>query len=128
MKKIIIAVALMLAMLILVSCESKKTDETVSAKLVFNPFGEGVSVTLTPEESARVAEIIKSAEALPPGEMLTCGFSTDVSITIDDVIYCIGRDGCGSLECGILYFNISDSDADEIHAIFEKYGGRFPCI
>ncbi len=128
MKKIIIAVALILAMLLLVSCESKKTEEAVSAKLLFNPYGEGISVTLTPEESARVAEIIKSAEVLPPGQMLTCGFSTSVSITIDDVTYCIGCDGCGSLQLGLLYFNISDSDADEIHAIFEKYGGRFPCI
>ena len=92
-------------------------------------YGEdSISQVLTPEEVEQVAEIFDQEILLTDSP--SCGFDEDISITIDGQVFAVARDNCGIIQhCDSgRYFSVSEEDIAFIHALFEQYGGDFPCI
>ncbi|MBQ6381696.1 MAG: hypothetical protein IJJ41_08910 [Clostridia bacterium] len=60
---------------------------------------------------------------------LSCGFSENISITIDNEIYEIACDSCPYINVKSTgkYLLLTDEEAKSIRDIFFQYGGVFPC-
>lgn len=64
----------------------------------------------------------------------SCGFDTDVSITLTDgrksITLCPACDRCGIIRIGNTnrYIGISDEQRKRLDAILAKYGMLFPCV
>ena len=104
---------------------------STEATLTFICNDENISVTLTAEETARLAEILSRKKAEPLfGGVPSCGFTADVSITVSGTKYAIACDTCNSIRnCATLRcYTVKERDMAYIHALFENYGGYFPCI
>ena len=135
MKKfIIISAAVLATVATLVLCwfcltTQVRLEDGETATLTYKVNGKDIEATLTQEETLLVAKILRGKIAYRDA-WLSCGFSTDASITIDGVTYCLARDSCGYMQIGDTAKKITlrDSERAEIEAIFEKYGGKFPCI
>ena len=127
-----LCVALTLIMLLgLCGCSktSVKADQDVTLNFVFD--GRDFHVTLTAEEAETVIDILDGniydpiASGVP-----SCGFDKDISLTVGSQSYAIARDTCSTIQDlgNLRYFNVTQEENDYIHALFEKYGGLFPCI
>ena len=102
-----------------------------NARLVFidERINENVDVELTEEESARLREIFEGKNCDDPFSVPSCGFTTDVSIRFGSEIFCPACDGCNGFRWGLIgYFDVTPEEINWVHALFEKYGGFFPCI
>ena len=58
----------------------------------------------------------------------SCGFTDNVSISFDSLIFCVACDKCPIIKYNNKYFKISEKDRTTINEIFERFGGSFPCI
>lgn len=89
---------------------------------------ESLSQVLTPEEVEQMAERFDQKILLTDSP--SCGFDEDISITIDGQVFAVARDNCGIIQHrdSGRYFSVSEEDIAFIHALFEQYGGDFPCI
>ena len=102
------------------------------AILEFDNEGPGIQThitqTLTDEEAERIRNILEGKWALP--ERYVALFGDDVSIRFGDKYFCFCYTGCRIIRLNDrdLYIGISQEDLNEIHQIFEKYGGYFPCV
>lgn len=129
----VLALVIVLVLLIFLSANSPALLwEGMTVKIIFDPgYGVAFEQELTPEESARVIEILKGGytESLF-GSTPACGFSPDVAIEAGLFRFLPAMDTCNWLGCGstLCMLNVTTEEMAEIHAIFEKYGGHFPCI
>lgn len=85
---------------------------------------------LTPEESARIIEILKGGyTSFNLIGTPSCGFRSDIAIEVGTLRLLPANDTCNWLACGSTFqmLNVSEEEMAEIHAIFENYGGFFPC-
>ena len=59
-----------------------------------------------------------------------CGFSEDISISINGNTYALACDSCGVVKnCTTgKYIFISDSERDVLEELFASRGGKFPCV
>lgn len=96
-------------------------------KLKFHYSDVNIDETLTKEQSKRVSDIFNGKRYI---DEPSCGFSEDASISFDGEIFAIASDSCrivkiiGKDKC----IELSESEIQEIHSIFEQYGGYFPCV
>lgn len=127
--------ALLSTVLILISlcgCSRVTLNNSTDAVLRFH-YGEAdIQQTLTSEEASAVIELLdgKRHDASSFFSIPSCGFSSDVSITVDGTCFALACDKCNIIQnCNTLqYINISASERAVLEAIFEKYGGFFPCL
>ena len=129
-----ILVLLLLAVLagICLSTGNKLIREGMPVIIVYDPgYGVAFEQELTPEESARVIEILASGYTSSNwGSTPSCGFDRDVAIEVGPFRFLPAMDTCNWLGCGntLYMLNVTEKEMAEIHAIFKKYGGEFPCI
>ena len=102
------------------------------AVLEFHDEGPGIQThitqTLTEEESEQIRNILEGKWALP--EKYYVNFTSEISVRFNDKYFCISRDARRIIRLNDedLYIGIPSEKMDEIHQIFEKYGGYFPCV
>lgn len=134
-KKIWLTVAVAAVILLVVGAALFLTGKTSvpdeqPVTLVFQYADEDVQVVLPQDEADRVRSILNHKTYYDPLTILSCGFDENVSFRIGSKTYCMACDDCDSvMELPTnRYFDIGEEGRAEIVEIFEKYGGRFPCI
>ena len=130
-------ILLLLLPLLLTACSITQLQANEKVELTFIYCDSNIQVNLTPEESAKVIEILDGNPYDPLwGGVPSCGFDgnsslkVDVSLKVGNRTYAIACDTCPSVldVSKLRYFGISQSEMDYIHKLFESYGGRFPCV
>ena len=110
----------------LAGCRETKISEDATVTLHFNDIVQ----ELTAEESAKVIEILNGNPYDPLSGVPACGFSKEVSFEIGGRFYAVAIDTCNNMQdLGTLrFFPVTEDEINYIHALFEKYGGYFPCV
>ena len=85
-----------------------------------------ISEPLSPEESELLKNIFNNKRLY--SDHPSCGFTENVSIRFDNLVFSIACDGCPIIKVGNKFFKISKKDRETVNQIFEKYGGTFPCV
>lgn len=126
MKRLICLLLVLSSLLALSGCRETKISEDAAVTLHFYDIVQ----ELTAEESAKVIEILDGNPYEPLSGIPACGFSKEVSFEINGRFYAVAMDTCNNMQdLGTLrFFDISEEGIDYIHALFEKYGGYFPCV
>ena len=87
---------------------------------------------LTEDEVADVAKILNGKSAYSSTVIGTpsCGYSFDVSITIDGSTYALAMDKCTTVKLmeKDLYIDITNDERNVLEQIFISRGGEFPCV
>lgn len=128
MKRLICFFLTVCCLMVLAGCRETKISEYETVTLHFDDIVQ----ELTAEESAKVIEILNGntyKDVFTSG-VPACGFSKEVSFEINGKFYCIAMDTCSRVRGfgSSRYFSVSEDGIDYIHALFEKYGGYFPCV
>lgn len=126
MKRLLCFILMVACLLVLSGCRETKIKENAAVTLHFiDIFQE-----LTAEESAKVIEILDGNPYEPLSGIPACGFSKEVSFEIGGRFYAVAMDTCNNMQdLGTLrFFPVTEDEIDYIHALFEKYGGYFPCV
>ncbi len=130
--KRIFAVVLVFAMVLsLCGCGRTSLNKNAEVTLTFIYLDEDIKVTLQEEEAKRVKDILDRNFYDPPfSGVPSCGFDKDISLKVGSRVFAIACDTCNYVQDlgNLRYFSISEDNMEYIHALFEKYGGRFPCI
>ena len=123
---------ILLAALFLTGCSRVSLHSTASGEVTYT-YGE-VSFTesLTDDEVKSVVQILDGKQQ-SSGDVFgvpACGFSEEISITIDGTTFALACDDCGVVKnCGNgHYITISEEERDTLEAIFTSRGGKFPCV
>ena len=129
----VLALVIVLVLLIFLSANSASLlHKGMSVTIVYDPgYGVACEQELTPEEIARVIELLSSGYTSSNwGSTPSCGFDRDVAIEVGPFRFLPAMDTCNWLGCGntLYMLNVTEKEMAEIHAIFKKYGGEFPCI
>ena len=95
------------------------------ARLHYHRYGTDIDIKLTKEETDLVRKIVKKREFIAASP--SCGYDPGVSISFGLQYFCFATDSCNGLQYNIMFYDIPEEDARQIHEIFEKYGGHFPC-
>ena len=103
-----------------------KINENAEARIVFIYLDKNIDSQLSSEDSELLREIF-NGKRLSFGDS-SCGHTEDVSIRFGDLIFCPACDTCPVVKVGNRYAGISQEQREIINQIFEKYGGRFPCV
>ena len=132
MKRRFFLIGLLLFVALLPFLSSKtsiRSSKTVI--LLFNCGAEDINIILTEDEANNIVSILDGNRynSLFDGAP-ACGFDKSVSLKIENRVYAIALDSCNHiLDYGNLrYFSIKNEDMEYIHALFQKYGGYFPCV
>lgn len=132
MKRLLCFVVLLCCLLVLSGCRETRISENATVTLYFRCYDNDIVQELTAEEAAKVIEIVNgnAFKSTFVYGVPSCGFSKEVSLKIGGRYYAVAMDTCNNMQdLGTLqYFDISEEGVDYIHALFEKYGGYFPCI
>ncbi len=124
MKKLVCIGILFVLMLALCSCSTAG-----GATLTYTCYEYDIEESLTQEETREVTRIFENKKlSVDFFGTPACGFSKEVSIRVGGNTYCIARDTCEMVRCGLFYYTIPEEDMAYIHALFEKYGGDFPNV
>ena len=116
--------------LLLTACSTTKVDKDGKVTLTFIYSDKNISTILSPEESAKVAEILGGNLYDPVfGGVPSCGFDRNISLKVGNRTYAIACDTCNYVQDlgNLRYFSISKEGMEYIHKLFESYGGHFPC-
>jgi len=102
------------------------------AILGYNYIDKDISIKITDENDIRALK--KVLKGIPFPDSPSCGFTTDVSITMTNgrksVVFCPACDGCPILRMGASgkYIGISEKARTKLNTVLEKYGMTFPCV
>ena len=126
MKRLICFFLMISCLMSLAGCRETKISEDATVTLQFNDIVQ----ELTAEESAKVIEILNGNPYDPLSGVPACGFSKEVSFEIGGRFYAVAMDTCNNMQdLGTLrFFPVTEDQINYIHALFEKYGGYFPCV
>lgn len=131
MKRIFCILLALTMVAALCGCARTRVSSGAQVTLNFVYADQDIHVVLPEEEAARVIEILDGKSYDPIGSGTpSCGFSKDISLSVDGHIYAIARDTCagfqdmGNLRCA----TVSTDEISYIHSLFRQYGGYFPCI
>jgi len=97
-----------------------------NARLTYIYSDKNIDISLSAEESETIKNMFNGKKTYSDNP--SCGFTEDVSIRFDNLIFCIACDQCPIVKLEGKYFKISKADREVINLIFEKYGGSFPCV
>ena len=131
MKRICAVVLILIATLSIFVRSETEVRRNAAVTLDFVYEETSIHVTLTDEEAAKVMEILNGNTYDPillgyPA----CGFRKDVALKVGNRRFSIASDACNCIydASRFHYFDIPKEDMAYIHALFEKYGGYFPCV
>lgn len=105
---------------------SKVSIPDTNARLIYIYSDKNIDINLSAEESETIKNMFNGKKIYSDNP--SCGFTEDVSIRFDNLIFCIACDQCPIVKLEGKYFKISKADREVINLIFEKYGGSFPCV
>ena len=125
----ILAVLLVIVLLCSLSaCGAVTIDKDGSGTITYSCNGTAFTEALSRDETALVAEILngKTEHSDDP----SCGFTEDISITIDGATFALACDGCGIVkDCATgNYISISESERSRLEELFTSRGGSFPYV
>lgn len=117
--------------LVCIGCNQTQVAADTDVTLNFVYASENIHTVLTEAEASAVIRILNK-KGYNPAIFGTpaCGFDANISLEIGDQVYAIACDTCGTI-CNLeqnRYFHVSDEKIEYIHALFESYGGYFPCV
>ena len=121
---------LLLLILTLTACGTTSVNKNADVTLTFIYSDKNISAVLSPEESAKVAEILGGNLYDPVfGGVPSCGFDRNISLKVGNRTYAIACDTCNYVQDlgNLRYFSISKEGMEYIHKLFESKGGYFPC-
>ena len=131
MKRLCAVVLILIAILSIFVRSETEVRRNAAVTLDFVYEETSIHVTLTDEEAAKVMEILNGNTYDPillgyP----SCGFWKDVALKVGNRRFSIASDTCNCIydASRFHYFDIPKEDMAYIHALFEKYGGYFPCV
>lgn len=130
MKRLICFFLMICCLMSLAGCRETRISEDATVTLHFCDNDKDIVQELTAEESAKVIEILNGNTYDPLPGVPACGFSKEVSFEINGRFYAVAMDTCNNMQdLGTLrFFPVTEDGIDYIHALFEKYGGYFPCV
>lgn len=116
----------------LYACFKTRVAADQDVTLLFIYEDKNITATLTDEEAAKVIEIL-NGNTYDPFFLIgypSCGFWNTVALKVGDRTFSIASDTCNCIRDlgNMMYFDIPEEDMAYIHALFEKYGGYFPCV
>ena len=131
MKRVFAMLIIFALLLSVCGCAKTSADTSADVTLTFIYGGESIRVTLEGEEAKKVSGLLDGNEydsvffGAP-----SCGFDQSISFQVGNRVFAIARDTCNHIQDlgNLRYFAIPQDDMDYIHALFEKYGGYFPCV
>lgn len=131
MKRLCAVVLILIATLSIFVRSETEVRRNAAVTLDFVYEETSIHVTLTDKEAAKVMEILNGNTYDPillgyP----SCGFRKDVALKVGNRRFSIASDACNCIydASRLHYFDIPKEDMAYIHALFEKYGGYFPCV
>ena len=131
MKRLYAVGSILIAVLLIFVCSKTKVRHNADVTLVFFYEEKNIQVTLTEEEAAAVTEILnrKTYDSILLGYP-SCGFQENVALKVGNRRFSIACDGCNGIfdVSRFHFFDIPKEEMAYIHALFEKYGGYFPCV
>ncbi len=131
MKRLLAIVTVCIMLLGLCACSVSDVNRNEEVALIFIYGEENIRQTLTDEEADKVIEILDGKEysSIMEGTP-SCGFSKDISFSVEGRKYMIARDSCNVIMEHGTYrnFSVSKEEIRYIHSLFKKYGGYFPCV
>ena len=131
MKRASIILLIMLVMILLCACGKTSVDKDSEVTLIFIYEDDNISVTLNADEAEQVLKILDgNAYASRFSGIPSCGFTENISLKAGNRVFAIACDTCNCMQdmSNLKYFDIPTDDMAYIHALFDKYGGYFPCI
>ena len=131
MKRVICILLVVVIAFVYIGCGMTNVSAGSDVVLNFNNSDENIHVTLTDTEAEMVARILRRNFYDPRwAGVPSCGFSEEISIAVNNRAYAIACDDCNYImDCTAQrFFRISQRNMDDIRALFEKYGGYFPCV
>ena len=131
MKRVFCLTILLLLLLSLSGCATTQLEAGAAVELHFVYGDKEIHATLTSEEAAQVIEILdgRTYSSIWDGTP-SCGFDVNIRLTVNGHSYAIACDTCRFVQDldNLRYFSVSQEGIDYIHALFETYGGHFPCV
>ena len=126
---IFVALALVLV-LVLFGCTRTRVNTSADVTLTFIYQEKNICVTLEEDEAKKVAVILNGNRYDPFYLIPSCGFDENISLKVGGRTFAIACDTCNYVQDlgNLRFFDISKKDMEYIHSLFEKYGGRFPCV
>lgn len=130
MKKLTICGILIIAATILLSsCVFPKNvnisnDLQGSIKYIYND--ENISASMSKDDSQTIINIINSNEC--HNDNPSCGFDGNISFSFGTDTFLPACDGCPIIKYRTKYFNVSESEIEQIHNIMAKHGAKFPFV
>lgn len=121
-KSVIVVIAIVFVLFVFPVAEVNLCSR---ARLHYHCYGTDIDIKLTKEETDLVRKIVKKREFIAASP--SCGYDPGVSISFGLQYFCFATDSCNGLQYNIMFYDIPEEDAKQIHEIFEKYGGHFPC-
>lgn len=113
---------------LLCGCSRGNSSESDTAMGKFVYGDKNISVIISEEDAAVLSEIFQGK--LLYSDSLSCGFTENVSVSLDGQTYCIANDNCGIVYIieKDRYFNIDDEENETLRSLLEEYGFSFPCV
>ena len=131
MKKVMLILLTSLLLLVggryLFSLFTPKTKiEANNAKIIYIFNDHNINQLLSNNESKIIKDILNNKKLYSDNP--SCGFSENISICFDNLVFCLACDNCAIIKFGDKFFKISETDREKINKIIENYGGSFPCL
>ena len=129
MKRFAIIFTVLAVAVLLSGCSITRVSKKADVSLHFVCGDVNIHAGLSDEEAQRVIRILDGNVYDPPIGIPSCGFNEEICLQVGDQTFAVACDGCNGFEHvnRFRFFDVSTEDIAYIHALFEKYGGFFPC-
>lgn len=101
-------------------------SDNAAAKIVYKYDDENIDRPLNEDDALIIRDIFNGKELFRDNP--SCGFDTNISLRFDNSIFSVACDGCSIIKYKNRYFNLSETQIEQIHNIMKKYGAHFPCV
>ncbi|MBE6665408.1 MAG: hypothetical protein E7603_04170 [Ruminococcaceae bacterium] len=109
------------------SCAVVDISDSTTAELRFIHGDKNIETEMSAEDLSVVTEILNGKVLY--SENLSCGFSKDIAVVIDNQTFCLACDDCATIYLleEDKYFNISEEENAKLKQMLTLYGFDFPC-
>lgn len=130
MKRLIAILCILATTVFICGCGKTSVNQKADVTLTFIREGVDIRITLPEDEAEQVRNILDGNRYDPVlSGIPACGFDKNVSVTVGMRVFAIACDQCNNVQDlgNLRYFDIPKENMEYIRALFEKYGGYFPC-
>lgn len=131
MKRLIACLTIMMIVIPLFGCSKTSVRKDTNVSITFVYEEKNICVLLKTDEAERVVSVLDDKHYAPLlSGSPSCGFDQNISVQVGDRSFAIATDTCNIIQDlgNLRYFEIPKEDMAYIHALFESYGGYFPCV